>query len=134
VKFIQLTDTHVIGGDRLLFGANPARRLRLAVDSINREHADAAFVIVTGDMTHWGDAEAYEAFNEQIGRLQMPVHLMVGNHDDTSAFANDFHMPLVIRTALCNSASRPQDITSFCSTPRWPALTQGHIVSSAARG
>jgi Icc protein len=90
MKFIQLTDTHVIGGDRLLFGANPARRLRLAVDSINREHGDAEFVIVTGDMTHWGDADAYAAFSEQLGRLQMPVHLMVGNHDDTSAFAERF--------------------------------------------
>ncbi|HAR51326.1 MAG TPA: phosphodiesterase, partial [Roseovarius nubinhibens] len=27
MKFIHLTDTHVIGGGRTLFGANPARRL-----------------------------------------------------------------------------------------------------------
>ncbi|HCV63292.1 MAG TPA: phosphodiesterase, partial [Alphaproteobacteria bacterium] len=31
-KFIHLTDTHVIGGDDLLFGANPRRRLELAVE------------------------------------------------------------------------------------------------------
>lgn len=90
MKFIHLTDTHVIGGDRLLYGANPARRLGLAVDSINAEHGDAAFVVVTGDMTHWGDAEAYAAFHAQISRLHMPVHLMVGNHDDTDAFADQF--------------------------------------------
>ncbi|WP_420568266.1 phosphodiesterase [Thalassovita sp.] len=90
MKFIHLTDTHVIGGDRLLYGANPARRLARAVDSINAEHADSAFVVLTGDMTHWGDAEAYAAFRTQIMRLAMPVHLMVGNHDDTEAFARYF--------------------------------------------
>lgn len=90
MKFIHLTDTHVIGGGRLLYGADPARRLAQAVDSINAEHADAAFVIVTGDLTHWGDAPAYEAFAAQIARLSMPVHLMVGNHDHTPDFAARF--------------------------------------------
>ena len=90
MKFIHLTDTHVIGGGRLLYGANPARRLRLAVDSINAEHGDADFTIVTGDLTHWGDAEAYAAFGAEIDRLNMPVHLMVGNHDKTPDFATRF--------------------------------------------
>ena len=50
-KFIHLTDTHVIGGDDLLFGANPRRRLELAVESIATDHADAAFVVITGDLS-----------------------------------------------------------------------------------
>lgn len=90
MKFIHLTDTHVIGGGRTLYGADPARRLALAVDSINREHGDAAFVVLTGDMTHWGDAAAYSIFRSEISRLTMPLHLMVGNHDDTQAFADHF--------------------------------------------
>jgi hypothetical protein len=90
LKFIHLTDTHVIGGDRLLYGANPARRLARAVDSIIADHSDAAFVIVTGDMTHWGDADAYAAFAHEIRRLPMPVHLMVGNHDDSAPFTQTF--------------------------------------------
>lgn len=90
MKFIHLTDTHVIGGDRLLYGANPARRLARAVDSINEQHGDAGFVIIIGDLTHWGDDAAYDAFATQIARLTMPVHLMMGNHDDTPAFAARF--------------------------------------------
>ncbi len=90
MKFIHLTDTHVIGGDRTLYGANPARRLARAVDSINAEHGDADFTVVTGDLTHWGDADAYAAFEAQIRRLAMPLVLMVGNHDDTAAFARCF--------------------------------------------
>ena len=40
MKFIHLTDTHVIG-DGLLYGQDPAARLRAAVASINAEHSDA---------------------------------------------------------------------------------------------
>ena len=81
-KFIHLTDTHVIGGDDLLFGANPRRRLELAVESIATDHADAAFVVITGDLTHWGDQAAYKAFYDRINALPMPYYLMMGNHDD----------------------------------------------------
>lgn len=90
MKFIHLTDTHVIGNDRTLYGADPARRLQLAVDSINAEHGDAAFVVVTGDLTHWGDADAYLAFAKHASALTMPVHLLVGNHDVTPAFSAAF--------------------------------------------
>jgi len=89
MKFIHLTDTHVTGKGAL-YGQDPAARLRAAVASINWDHSDADFVVLTGDMTHWGDAEAYTRFAREIKRLDMPVHLMVGNHDDTTAFAAAF--------------------------------------------
>ncbi|APG49279.1 hypothetical protein [Phaeobacter porticola] len=43
MKFIHLTDTHVIG-DGMLYGPVPAARLRAAVASINAEHGDAGFL------------------------------------------------------------------------------------------
>lgn len=89
MKFIHLTDTHVIGKG-LLYGQDPASGLSAAVRSINEDHGDAAFVVLTGDMTHWGDDAAYARFAREIGKLRMPVHLMVGNHDDTGAFASAF--------------------------------------------
>ena len=89
MKFIHLTDTHVIGEGEL-YGQDPAARLRAAVDSINAEHGDADFVVLTGDMTNWGDAAAYARFSREIKNLYMPVHLMVGNHDDTAAFGAAF--------------------------------------------
>ena len=89
MKFIHLTDTHVVG-DGLLYGQDPAERLARAVASINADHADAAFVALTGDITHWGDAQAYARFADIVRQLEMPLHLMVGNHDDTPAFARAF--------------------------------------------
>ena len=56
--FIHHTDTHGVGLG-LLYGHDPAERLAQAVASINAEHGDADFAIVTGDVTLWGDAAAY---------------------------------------------------------------------------
>mgnify|MGYP002059127644 FL=1 len=71
MKFIHLTDTHVIG-DGLLYGQDPAARLLAAVASINAEHSDAGFVVLTGDMTHWGDAAAYARFLSEIKNSTCP--------------------------------------------------------------
>ncbi len=90
MKFIHLTDTHVVGAGQRLYGGDPAAMLGRAVASINAEHPDAEFVAVTGDLTHWGEAEAYAAFAAEISKLKMPVHLLVGNHDVTEAFVQTF--------------------------------------------
>ena len=90
LKFIHLTDTHMIGGTDLLYGSNPRERLERAVESINSEHGDASFVVLTGDLTHWGEEDAYAAFSTRIGRLEIPYVLMLGNHDKGSAFSDAF--------------------------------------------
>lgn len=89
-KFIHLTDCHVVGSDAILYGMNPRERLRQAVASINSEHGDAEFAVVSGDLTHWGDEDAYQAFSELIKQLSMPYVLMMGNHDKTEAFTKYF--------------------------------------------
>lgn len=87
LKFIQVTDVHLISGGRRLYGVSPERRLHAAIDSINREHGDADFVVFTGDLVHWRDPESYGIFAEAIKRLTMPVKLIPGNHDDPHALA-----------------------------------------------
>jgi 3',5'-cyclic-AMP phosphodiesterase len=89
-KFIHLTDTHVVGAPHRLYGSDPRLRLAQAVASINAEHGDARHVVITGDLTHWGDQDAYNAFSDGIRALQMPVVLMLGNHDATEAFVQTF--------------------------------------------
>ena len=86
MKFIHLTDLHLVGGGGLLHGIDPAQRLRRAVDSINTDHGDAEQVIITGDLTNWGDEAAYAAFFAEIERLQVPYAIMIGNHDDRATF------------------------------------------------
>ncbi|MDE0522177.1 MAG: phosphodiesterase [Boseongicola sp.] len=82
MKIVHLTDTHVVAGNGSPAGLSPGERLRAAVDSINAEHGDAAFVVVTGDLSDSGDVASYESFGAEIRRLKLPYHLLVGNHDD----------------------------------------------------
>lgn len=90
-KFIHLTDTHCVNPGDNLYGLNPAQRLSAAIDNLLSEgHDDAEFVVVTGDLTHWGDPAAYQVFAEQMERLPTPVELVIGNHDNRQAFLKQF--------------------------------------------
>ena len=133
MKFIHLTDTHVVGSG-LLYGQDPAERLAEAVTSINAEHSDAEFVIVTGDMTHWGDADAYTRFAKEITKLKIPFHLMVGNHDDTPALMHAFPDYRATKTALCRRPSTQRTGVSCCSTRRLLKVIPGPTATSVAIG
>jgi 3',5'-cyclic AMP phosphodiesterase CpdA len=90
MKFIQITDTHLVPRGQLLYGLNPVDRLALCVADVNLRHPDAAFAIVTGDLAHKGEADAYAALKAELGKLLLPVHLLMGNHDDRGAFSAAF--------------------------------------------
>ena len=90
MKFVILTDTHFIARGRKLYGLDPTERLAAAVDRINRDHPDISFVIVTGDLAHWGEDAAYENLASVLARLQAPTILMMGNHDKRDPFGRYF--------------------------------------------
>jgi 3',5'-cyclic-AMP phosphodiesterase len=81
MKLIHITDTHLVQPGQLLYGLDPAARLGAAIADINRHQGDADLVVVTGDLTHWGEAEAYDLFRQVMDRLTIPWRVLVGNHD-----------------------------------------------------
>lgn len=90
MKFVHLSDLHLVPPGRELHGLHPSKRLETCVSQIAREHGDAAFCVVSGDLTHNGDPLAYGEAVRILSRLPMPVHLMIGNHDDRDAFRASF--------------------------------------------
>ncbi len=90
MKFAILTDTHFVPSGIRLYGLDPAPRLRVAVDTINAAHPDIAFVIISGDLAHWGETVAYESLRTEISRFNAPVILMMGNHDKRAPFRAQF--------------------------------------------
>ena len=74
----------------MLHRLDPQTRLREALASIASEQADAAFVIVTGDLTDRGEPAAYAALRAELTRLPMPVHLLPGNHDSREPLREAF--------------------------------------------
>jgi len=89
VKWIHLTDTHLIDGPEL-FGLNPASRLQVAVDSINKNFSDADLCMVSGDLTHFGERRAFKNFKKIMDQMAIPWYPMLGNHDDRGHFSSVF--------------------------------------------
>lgn len=82
MKIIQLTDTHLVPPGNELHGLDPQSRLEACIADICEHHSDAALCIHTGDLAHKGEVAAYKLLREILSELPMPVHYMVGNHDD----------------------------------------------------
>jgi 3',5'-cyclic AMP phosphodiesterase CpdA len=90
LKFIHITDTHLVERGQVLYGLDPSLRLSQCIDSILRDHFDAALCVVTGDLAHVGQRNAYQILTEQLQRLPMPVLPILGNHDSRTNFKEYF--------------------------------------------
>lgn len=90
MKFILFTDPHIVPPSQTLFSENPLARLQACIADINAQHSDADMCIVTGDLAHHGERDAYLAFQSAISDLRIPVHLLLGNHDDRAIFREIF--------------------------------------------
>ncbi len=89
-KLIHLTDPHLTVPGKPLYGLDPAARFQAAIDHIATHNADAESMVITGDLTHWGEPEAFGFLRDGIQRLPFPVHLVIGNHDDRETFQTAF--------------------------------------------
>ena len=85
-KIVFLTDTHIVAPGALLREVDTARHLALAVEEIAADHADATACLFMGDLVDDGAPDSYAHFRDLIEPLPVPVHLMIGNHDDRAAF------------------------------------------------
>jgi 3',5'-cyclic AMP phosphodiesterase CpdA len=90
LKFIHITDTHLVERGRALYGLDPCERLARCVDSVIQDHSDAALCVITGDLAHVGHPDAYGQLAEQLSRLPMPVLPILGNHDSRANFRELF--------------------------------------------
>ncbi|MCI3204276.1 MULTISPECIES: phosphodiesterase [Pandoraea] len=89
-KIIHITDTHLVTPGEPLYGLDPYARLVACVDDILEHHTDAECCVITGDLTHRGEASGYAALREQLDRLPFPSFPLMGNHDLRSVFTGAF--------------------------------------------
>lgn len=86
MKFIHVTDPHIVPEPKTLCALDPRARLAAAIADINRHHADAECAVLTGDLAYLGAPDAYRDLRNLLGELKPPCHLLVGNHDDRTNF------------------------------------------------
>lgn len=83
IRLLQITDSHLSAEpEQTLNGVVTDRSLRSVIDHINDTHADADYVLATGDLSHDGSAATYTRLYEYFLDLQLPVACLGGNHDN----------------------------------------------------
>jgi len=90
MKIVHLTDTHILGDDSKLFGIDPSDMLEKALKSINTHHKDAQFISITGDLSHNGNYNSYVQLNDILKQTNIPINLILGNHDKKIDFNKVF--------------------------------------------
>ena len=90
MRFIHITDMHITADNQPLYGLSPRDRLQGAIDCINQDFTDIAFVMMTGDLVNRGTVPEYLALRDILGTINAPHYLLLGNHDRRGAFREVF--------------------------------------------
>lgn len=90
MKFIHITDIHLVGNSGKLKGMAPSERLNACLEDVARWHVDAAFCVISGDLAEFAEKEAYQALEARLAAFPLPCFLLIGNHDDRSVFQSVF--------------------------------------------
>lgn len=104
MKIIHISDIHLTVPGEEMGGLDPHVRFARALADVVAQHSDAARIIITGDLAHWGEQEAYAALKQAVVDVPIPVRLMIGNHDDRAAFRAVFEGHPVDEAGFVNHA------------------------------
>lgn len=124
-KLLVMTDIHITPPGEAIIGLDPLARLKEALAHAAKHHPDAARLMITGDLTHYGDAAAYDLLRAALEGLPWPVSLMIGNHDTREAFRQAFPMVPVTAEGFVQSVIdlpevRLITLDTYDDTPKVP--------------
>ena len=84
VKIAQITDTHLLADkEGEMRSVKTWHSLKKTLATVKKHNPD--LLVVTGDIGHEGEQEAYQNFVELIDSFQIPTYWLPGNHDDLEA-------------------------------------------------
>jgi len=127
IKIVHLSDAHIVAAPHRLYGLDPRERLARAVADITARHRDADLCVVTGDLAHWGEANAYAAFAEAWIGVDLPVVFMIGNHDDRDTFNRMMPSALVDESGFVQGLRRIGDLTCLFLDTHQPGTHAGSL-------
>jgi 3',5'-cyclic AMP phosphodiesterase CpdA len=92
LSLLHLSDTHLLAGDRPLFGVlETEKKLQELFRRVSDSGLDIAAVVITGDLADLGEPGAYDKLaaivNPWADSLGAEVVWVMGNHDDREAFS-----------------------------------------------
>ena len=89
----HVSDTHLLGGSKLLYGAVESDvHLREAMDQLERSDIRPQAIVFTGDLTDLGEPEAYERLKAIVEpaaeRMGSTIIWVMGNHDERPHYSS----------------------------------------------
>ncbi len=87
---VQISDLHIGGNED---GKDPIPRLEAVIESVRSLPNAPDAVLVSGDLTDDGAEEGYRIAREKLARLETPLHVLPGNHDDRAPLRAAFDLP-----------------------------------------
>jgi 3',5'-cyclic AMP phosphodiesterase CpdA len=90
VKFIHVSDLHLVPKGDKLWGLDPFARLEACLEDLVKLHSDAAFVVISGDLAEQGEVLVYRQLKARLADFPMETYVMLGNHDDRAHFLSVF--------------------------------------------
>lgn len=127
MKLIHISDIHLTLPGERMGGLDPHKRFAQALCDVAANHADATRVLITGDLTHWGEPGAYDMLKTALAEHDLPVRLMLGNHDDRSAFLSVFPDHPVDENGYVNHAETVEDTRLIYLDSTAPLTHAGHF-------
>jgi 3',5'-cyclic AMP phosphodiesterase CpdA len=86
---LQITDPH-IGAQ---WGGDAIDSLRAAIAAVAALPQRPAVALVTGDLANNGRDDEYERLAAVLAELELPLHVLPGNHDDRATLRRHFDVP-----------------------------------------
>jgi len=83
-KIIQISDTHLYKDKNgTLKGVNTLQSFSDCISHIQKHHSDMELLLATGDISHDGSEKSYQHWLECAEKLNKPILIIPGNHDDS---------------------------------------------------
>jgi 3',5'-cyclic-AMP phosphodiesterase len=86
----QVSDLHIGANES---GVDPVPHLEAVVEAIRSLPNQVDAVLVSGDLTHDGGLPEFQLAGGLLERLEAPLHVLPGNHDDRSLLREAFDLP-----------------------------------------
>lgn len=92
MSLLHLSDTHLLAGDKKLFGQlETEAKLEALFQRVSESAVDLTAIVITGDLTDLGEPEAYQKLadivNPWAATLGADVAWVMGNHDEREPFS-----------------------------------------------
>lgn len=91
MKLIHISDIHL--NDAPIMGSDPIANFAACLDHVSTHHADADWIVITGDLAHHGQHSSYALLQtllaERLTTAARP-RLLIGNHDQRRVFLQVF--------------------------------------------